>query len=338
MVNAKYAWDEYRLYWSKSETNYGVPTNTTTNLNTDIYYQFPMEHQNRIVVRRVYKRYHRHISGITDEGATGHEGYEPLEITLTGPMYNLDMLHFCCKHADNSGPVSDIYTHDTITTDPRVNTTSFPLIARQENSGADVLKLFTGCAVKNWWIDEEQGGLAMLSINIELGREWTATELNAWPAKNTQAYGPSEIIKTFKKATNAYDGYISRFHFEWNDRAKLDIYDIHPADFSYGPRSIFIDFDFVSKYQTDIADSQDKTNFDLHNRDIDITLDFVKTAAEDETKISMEKLCWIAPPTADFSYNEMYEKRTYRMGMDTDETGYQTTITQKDKHDATRFA
>ena len=335
MVNAKYDWVNYTLYWSKSGSI--TPTNTTTNLAADVYYQMPMEHQNRIVVRRVRKVYHRHISGVTDEGATGHEGYEVLEITLTGPMYNLDMLFFCCKHADNSGPVSTIYTHDTITTDTRVDA-QFPIIARQVNSGADVLKLFTGCIVKNWWIDHEQGGLAQLSVQIELGREWTATELTAWPAKNTQPYGPSEITKTFKKATVAYDGYISRFHFEWNDRAKLDIYDLHPIDYSYGPRSIFLDFDFVSKYLTDYTDSQDKTNFDLHNRDIDIVLSFIKTTAADEVIISMEKLCWIAATTANFSHNEMYEKRTYRMAMDSDETGYQTTITQKDKHDGTRFA
>lgn len=335
MVNAKYDWVNYTLYWSKSGSI--TPTNTTTNLAADVYYQMPMEHQNRIVLRRVYKRYHRHISGLLDEGATGHEGYETPEITLTGPMYNLDLLFFCCKHADNSGPVSTIYTHDTITTDGRVDA-QFPIIARQVNSGADVLKLFTGCIVKNWWIDWEQGKLAELSVQIELGREWVATELTAWPVKNMRPYGPSEISKTFKKATVAYDGYISRFHFEWNDRAQLDTYDLHPVDYTYGHRSVFVDFDFVSKYTTDITDSQDKTNFDLHNRDIDITLDFVKTADADEVKISMEKLCWIAPPTANFSHNEMYEKRTYRMGMDSDESGYKTTITQKDTHDGTRFA
>jgi len=338
MVNAKYAWDEYTLYWSKSEATYGVPSNTTTNTNSDVYYQFPMQHQNRIVVRRVFKRYHKHISGLTDEGATGHEGYEPLEITLTGPMYNLDMLFFCCKHCDNSG-ASAPYTHDTITTDPRVNTTSFPIIARQENSGADVLRLFTGCTVKNWWLDWEQGGIVQLSVNIELGREWTATELNAWPSKPTQTFGPSEIVgKWWKKATVAYDGFISRFHFEWNDRSKLDIYDLHPADFSYGPRSVFIDFDFVSKYNTDIADSQDKTNFDAHNRDIDFYIPLIKTASNDEVLITMEKLCWIAPPIGNFSHNDMYEKRTYKMGMDSDETGYKTTILIHDSNDATRFA
>ncbi|MCK5644631.1 MAG: hypothetical protein KAJ19_27785 [Gammaproteobacteria bacterium] len=338
MVNAKYAWDEYRLYWSKSEAAFGVPTDTTTNLAADVYYQFPMQHQNRIVVRRVRKRYHKHISGITDEGSTGHEGYEPLEITLTGPMLNFEMLHFCCKHADYDDANDPVFEHDTITSDARLNTTSFPIIARQENSGADVLKLFTGCMVKNWWFDWEQGGLVMLSINIELGREWTAVELDAWPDKDTQPFGPSEISKTFKKATVAYDGYISRIHFEWNDRAKLDIYDIHPVDFSYGPRSVFIDFDFVSKYNTDIADSQDKTNFDLHNRDIDITISLVKTATSDEVLIEMHKLCWILHPTGDFSHNEMYEKRTYRMGMDTDETGYLTSITIHDANDATRYA
>jgi len=337
MVNAKYAWDEYRLYWSKSEGTFGVPTDTTTNFAADVYYQMPNQHQNRIVVRRVRKQYHRHISGLTDEGATGVEGYEPLEITLTGPMYNMDMLLFCCKHADNSG-ASAPYTHDTITTDPRINTTSFPIIARQENSGADVLKLFTGCTVKSWWLDWEAGGLVNLSVNIELGREYTATELTVWPQKNTNPFGPTEVTgKYWKKATVAYDGWISRFHFEWNDRSKLDIYDIYPVDFSYGNRSIFVDFDFVSKYNTDIIDSQDKTNFELHNRDIDFYIPLVKTTATDEVLILMEKLCFIKPPSGDFSHNEMYEKRKYVLGMDSDETGYKTTITIHDSNPATRF-
>ena len=338
MVNAKYAWDNYTLYWSKSETTYGVPTNTTTNLAADVYYQFPMHHQNKIVVKRVRKKYHKHISGITDEGSTGNEGYEALEITLTGNMCNLDMLHFACKHCDNSG-ASSPYTHDTITSDPRLNTTSFPIIARQENSGADVLKLFTGCIVKNWWLDWEQGGIVQLSVVIELGREWTGFELTTWPQKPMNPFGPSELLGIWwKKATTEYDGYISRFHFEWNDRAKLDIYDIHPVDFSYGPRSVFIDFDFVSKYQTDWTDSQDKTNFDLHNRDIDFYIPLVKTAGNDEVLILMEKLCWIKTNIyPDFSHNEMYEKRKYTMGMDTDETDYKTTITIHDANEATRF-
>lgn len=338
MVNYKYALDGYNLYWSVKEGTFNTPTDSgnDTNLAADVYYWFGMEHQNNIVVRRVRKHYHRHISGNTDEGSTGHIGYEPSMITLTGPMWDLGMLYLLCKHADNAG-ASAPYTHDTITSDARLHDATFPIIARQQNTTADVLRLFTGCTVINWWIDWEQGGQAMLSVNIELGREWVGTELDVWPTKPTQPFGASEISKTFKKATAAYDGYISRFHFEWNDRSKLDVYDIQAVDHSLGFRSVLIDFDFVSKYQTDWTDSQDITNFDLHNRDIDITLSFVRTAANDEVLIELHKLCWIAASNAGFTHNDFYEKRTYKMGMDVNETGYKTSIVIHDSNDATRF-
>ena len=140
MVNYKYALEGYNLYWGDKETTFNTHSNTTTNTNTDNFYWFPCEHQNKIAVKRVRKRYHRHISGYVDEGSTGHEGYEPLMITLEGPMWNLDMLYFLCKHADNSG-ASAPYTHDTITSDARLHDCTFPIFGRQQNDGADVLKL-----------------------------------------------------------------------------------------------------------------------------------------------------------------------------------------------------
>jgi len=335
-MSYKYAWDNFYIYWSSKEATFNTPTNTTTNLAADTYYWFPMAHQNKVWVRRVRRPFHQHISGYTDEGLTGHEGYEPLELTLTGPMFNLDMLYFMCKHCDTSG-ASAPYTHDTITTDARLMDCSFPILVRQENAGADVIRLFTGCIIKRWYIDWEQNQQAILTMVIELGREWAGTALNTWPSKPNLPYGPSAITTAFKKGGSAYTGYMSKFHFEWNDNAKLDFYDAEAADYSYGPRSIFIEFDWVPKTQTDWTDSQDKTNFDAHNRDIDIDLEFVRTADNDEVKINMEKLCWIAPPTTDFTHNDYYEKRHYKMGMDSDETGYKTTITQKDSNDATRF-
>ena len=48
MVNYKYALDGYNLYWSVKEGTFNTPTNTTTNLATDVYYWFGMEHQNNI--------------------------------------------------------------------------------------------------------------------------------------------------------------------------------------------------------------------------------------------------------------------------------------------------
>jgi len=339
----KNALDMYTLYWGDKEPIFNTPTNTTTNLDSDNYYWMPMEHQNNIFIRRPRKVYHRHISGITDEGSSGHEGYEVGEITLSGPMFNMDMLYQMCRDADNSGAATP-FTHEFSTAvNDRQHDTTFPIIARQRKSGTDILLLFTGCVIKQWSISWNEREQLILTVTIELGREWTATALKTaavetWPTKPAFPFGPSEFTYTFKKATVPYTGRLSRFLLEWNDRARLDVYDVQAVDYSYGHRSISIDFDWVAdSASADWTDSQDKTNFDLHNRDIDITLSFIRTAANDEVLIELHKLCWIIAATSDFTHNDFYEKRHYKMGMDSNEVGYLTSIVVHDANDATRF-
>ncbi len=339
---SRYTLDNYTLYRGSKEATINTPTNTTTNLAADVYYYLPIRTDSKIRIRMVPKYYNSYVQGKTDWGDRGFNGNEVMMLDISGPMWNFDMLQFCCKHCDTVG-ASDPYTHDTITTDARLESgVTFPILARLENSGADDHKLFTGCIVRNWNITWEEGGLVMLNMSIELGREWVGTALSAWPAKPAKnLMGTGEInsrAAMFKKGGAAYDGWVKKFKLSWNDNASLETYSgIYPSDFNYGQRDIQLEFDFVSKVVTDWDDAKDRTNFHLHNRDIDFNIELVRVAANDEWKFALEKLCWIKPPSMDFSDKDYYETRHYIMGLDPDETGNKITITGKDAHDNTRY-
>jgi len=282
------------------------------------------------ISKPLHTKHHVHGQG-PDEGYVKRHGRElPVKIRISGKLWNFNMLHQMVKASTTTGPASSIYTHTYVTTTAR-GTPSFQIYLELGHGTDPIAWEFMGCIVTSWEVSWSQNNTATLTLDIQAASQnlvddssYHYIDTNVPSSNASKALYSSDLVTfSWKKGGSAIDGRCKAFTFRWNDGYKIDRYHASNVAIKKGPREISVNF----TWEPEDTEAYDEAVAAVTDRDIDIDIEFVRTAGEDECKINMEKLAW-----EDFGVGDISDytwEQDHTLLMNPAETGKKVTITQK---------
>jgi hypothetical protein len=326
------------IFWSKKEGTFNsLPWSEEDNNGVGdgdggAYQHLPMKLSSGYIAnsKPLFVAMHCHGQGSDYAYLKRHGREKPIRLTLTGELWNFNMLYQMCKACTTGEAVEDVYPHEVDTTDTR-GTPSFQLYMELDHDTDPIAWEFMGCIITKWSISWSLNNTVQLSIDIECASQnlvddssyhYIDTNIPAMPT--TSFYSSDLLTLTWKKGGTAIDGKFRSFKLTWNDNYKIERYhgDANLA-IKKGPREIDVEFEWEP---TD-TESHDEAVAAVTDRDIDISCYLIRTADSDECKIELEKLAWKDYEVGDIS--EYTWKQNHVLIMNPNETGKKITITQK---------
>lgn len=246
-----YYHENVNIYWSAFEPAYrdydDDDTLDETNGAADVFYYFPIVLVSPPIISYTPRTTQLHAVGYTDEAYHALEsGYDPISVTYSGKVRNMQMLYLMCDGCATTGPDgSSAYAHvfNTKTTTYEPIPPSFQLYEEVVNStGAATQRwLYTGCVVTSWSVSCNAGEDWMATITISVGSRVAATALTN-PPSNPQVrafhWSDTTIVFAYGNTPTAFGGNVRGFTFTYNNGNQLDYSSSPPAQALHGKRTI----------------------------------------------------------------------------------------------------
>lgn len=339
--------DNQQVFFSAKEATFNVPTNTTTNLAAQVFYNMPIRLRRTPYISLKKNRVVDYVGNVgPDPGYFGDHGYTEGTMTLSGDLVDLSLLYFLCKACTTTddSPAASYYTHVYASTTARTAPPpSFAIFYKLTNddSGQTKLRLYTGCVVQSFEISASEGGMVQGSITIAFSKIWAATALNAYPTESTlNSLDAGKGVVTYTKATTAYTGKAIAWKIKYDDGTYL-----HKAcgeevagEPLNGKRKVTVSLTWQPHTKNHIDDIDTTPLGATTASDLDITIKISRDTTYDFISFAFEKVWNETYDDPDWDEKDkLVHTCTFICKSATYETGAKYTVTETNQLDDDRY-